>query len=65
LQLPGGSYLFNKPAFEKVDGELKRLQALERQHKDESWGIVLVVGLSVGLLVGVPTGVLLSQALSK
>jgi hypothetical protein len=61
VQLSQGTYLFNKPAFDKVDGEMKRLQGVEREHKAESWGLVLVVGLSVGLLVGVPTGLLLSE----
>jgi hypothetical protein len=65
IQLSQGTYLFNKPAFDAVDGEMKRLQGVEREHKAESWGLVLVVGLSVGLLVGVPTGILVSQALSK
>lgn len=61
LRLPGDNYLMNQLAYAKLDDELKRLQGIERQHKGESWSLVVLVGMGVGLVIGVPVGVLLSN----
>ena len=52
LRLPGDKYLFNQPAFDALDTEMKRLQAREREHKAEQWLPVLLIGAAVGLVVG-------------
>lgn len=63
-----GTYLFNQPAFNAVDAELKRLQQVERVHKGEpSWWQPVVVGLAVGVIagtVGTLTGVYLWERLA-
>lgn len=51
LKLPTG-YLFNQPAFDVVDAEMKRLQRLERLHREESWLGVVLTGVAVGLVLG-------------
>lgn len=55
MRLPGNNYLFNEPAFVQVDSELRRLQALEREHKGESWLGVLLVGMGTGALMTLVT----------
>lgn len=56
-KLHNGSVLFNKPAFDKLDDELKRLQQVEREHKTEpSWVIPVAIGAAVGLVVGAAVG---------
>lgn len=55
LKLTNGHYDFNPAAFAKVDDELKRLQQLERTHKQEpSWATPVIVGLVLGVLVAAP-----------
>jgi hypothetical protein len=64
VKLPGDNYLFNKPAFAKVDDELKRLQAVERAHLGEpQWYVPVLVGLGVGTLAGLVTGLVVRSAL--
>lgn len=55
MRLPGNNYLFNEPAYAQVDSELRRLQALEREHKGESWLGVLLVGMGTGALMTLAT----------
>ena len=52
IRLPGDKYLFNQPAFDALDTEMKRLQAREREHKAEQWLPVLLIGAAVGLVAG-------------
>lgn len=63
-KLPSGDYLFNKPAFERVDAEMKRLQAQERAHKAEpSWATPVLIGLAVGVVTGLAVGLVARSAL--
>ncbi len=56
LKLTNGHYDFNPAAFAKVDDELKRLQQVERIHKQEpSWATPVIVGLVLGTLAGAAT----------
>lgn len=56
LKLTNGHYDFNPAAFAKVDAELKRLQQVERIHKQEpSWATPVIVGLVIGTLAGAAT----------
>ena len=55
MKLPGDSYMLNGPAFRKLDDELKRLQAVEREHKGESWLGVFLVGAGTGALIATAT----------
>lgn len=51
-KLPTGDYLVPAAAFVLIDDEMKRLQAVEAQHKGESWVTVVAVSSLSGLLVG-------------
>lgn len=42
----------NAPAEKKLDDEVKRLQGVEREHKDESWLSVVLVSVALGALAG-------------
>lgn len=62
----GAGYLFNEPAFNAVDAEMKRLQKAEQAAKaakqgDPPWFEVVLVSALVGLAVGVPTGYFLGR----
>lgn len=65
VRLENGHYDFNAPAFQKVDKELNRLQAVERQHEAESWWKPVLISLGVGLAVGVATGVIVTTVIKK
>jgi hypothetical protein len=63
VKLATGGYLFNEPAFEKVNGELSRLQAVERVHQGEpSWATPVIIGLVTGLIVGTVVAVPLTYS---
>lgn len=51
-KLPTGDYLVPAAAFVLIDNEMKRLQALEAQHRSESWVNVVLVSSLAGLVVG-------------
>lgn len=53
--LTSGDYLMNAPAYTALDSELKRMQAVERLHKDEAWGTAILVSALVGALAGAST----------
>ena len=55
VKLRDDSYLVNKAAFVKLDDEMKRLQGVERLHKEESWVQTVMVSLAVGAAVGATT----------
>ena len=57
--------LLNPAAEKALDDELKRLQGVERQHKNESWFKVVAVSAGVGLILGVAGGIALGFALKK
>lgn len=66
LKLTNGHYDFNPAAFTKVDDELKRLQQVERIHKQEpSHAAPVLIGLGVGLLTGAALGVAIGAVLWK
>jgi hypothetical protein len=50
--LASGDYLVPQEAFAAVDSEMKRLQAVEKAHKGESWLTAILVSSAVGLVVG-------------
>lgn len=50
--LASGDYLVPQAAFAAVDAEMKRLQAVEKAHKGESWLTAILVSSAVGLVVG-------------
>lgn len=50
--LASGDYLVPQAAFAAIDTEMKRLQAVEAQHKGESWLTVILVSSVTGLVVG-------------
>jgi cell division protein FtsX len=50
--------LFNPAAEKQLDDELKRLQGVERLHRQESWLTVVIVSSGVGLAVGLAVGAL-------
>ena len=52
VRLENGDYFLNQAAFVRLDNELKRLQALELQHRSESWATTVLVSTLVGLVVG-------------
>lgn len=65
LKLPNGHFDFNPAAFAKVDDELKRLQQLERVHKQEpSWATPLILGMVLGVVVAIPATWLASSAVN-
>lgn len=47
-----GTYNINQAAFDTIDLELRRLQNLERTHKDENWVGVVLTGMVIGLIIG-------------
>lgn len=65
LKLANGSVLMNKQAFEATDAEMKRLQALEKNHKAESWVTVFLVGLAAGALAGAAVAVPVTLAVTN
>lgn len=59
------SGLLLSPAAEKqLDDELKRLQAVERAHKEESWIKVVLVSAAVGLVIGAAAGASVALAVA-
>ena len=66
LHMPSGHYDFNPAAFKVVDGELKRLQQLERVHLMEpAWHLPVIIGAVVGLVVGTLTGLAINWLWEK
>ena len=65
VRLTDDQYMFNDAAVRKLDEETQRLQAVEAEHRSESWVSVLLVGMAVGLIVGIPVGVVATKALQK
>ena len=55
----------NEPAEKALDNELKRLQGVERQHKEESWVKVVLVSGAVGVVAGIALGVALGYAIPR
>lgn len=49
---PDGSYRMDAQTWEKLDTEVKRLQAVEDEHKKESPATAVLVATVVGILVG-------------
>lgn len=62
LKQVSGDYLVPAAAWSALDNELRRLQALEQVHKQESWLGVFAVGALVGLLVSVPLALWVPRA---
>lgn len=56
--------LLSPAAEKKLDDELKRLQAIEAEHRSESWVKVVLVSAAVGLLVGAATGASVALAVA-
>lgn len=52
VQLENGDYLLPRAAFLVLDAEVKRLQAIEQQHRSERWLTTVLVSAGVGLVVG-------------
>lgn len=66
IEKSGNVYTFNKPAFDAVNEEMKRLQQVEREHKGEpAWSTPILVGLVVGAVVGAAIAVPLTVVLLK
>ena len=63
--LASGDYLVPQAAFAAVDAEMKRLQAVEKAHKGESWLTAILVSAGVGLVVGAIASGLVVHAVSK
>lgn len=58
--LPSGDVLMNKKAWDLADNEMKRLQAVERDHKNEQKPNFLpafFIGAGLGLLIGAAVAV--------
>lgn len=65
VELASGDYLVPRAAFLLLDEEMKRLQAVEKQHRSESWAATVLVSSGVGLVVGVVAGVLAALAVGQ
>lgn len=65
VQLRSGEYLVSQVAFDAINSEMKRLQRVEREHKDEQWLTTILVSAGVGLLVGAVAGVLVHTAVGQ
>ena len=65
IKLETGHYDVNEPAFKKLDNEMTRLQAVERQHEAESWWKPVLISLGVGFAVGLTVGVVVTVAVKK
>lgn len=65
IKLPNGHYDVNPPAWDAVDGEMRRLQKVESAHKAEpSWATVLLVGVAIGAVAGAVAGASVALAVA-
>lgn len=62
VQLRSGEYLVSQVAFDAINSEMKRLQRVEREHKDEQWLTTILVSAGAGLLAGVVVGAIVRGA---
>lgn len=52
LRLPDGSLQMSPDAAKALDAELRRLQVVEKQHKDEKWLLAIAVATAIGVAAG-------------
>lgn len=57
IKLSTGGFIYNNAAHLLVDGEMRRLQEIERIHKEERWFTPIFVSVCIGFLVGVALSV--------
>ena len=65
VKLENGHYDVNDPAFRALDGEMVRLQGVEREHKAESWVKVVLIAGAVGLAAGLAAGVIVGVSIPR
>lgn len=53
IHLRVGGYLYNDAAHLALDKEIRRLQDVERIHRNESWLTPVLVSAGIGFLIGI------------